>query len=121
MGGKRSRSLAKLDMLEIHDHALLENNRRSERQLVTAGVEKEHHKAQTMGSTKAFTDVRIELANAKEALHVRKSWASTDRLALHSSIEERDRAQMEVVTMLAELQVAKRALNTTFDPPLNCI
>lgn len=54
---------------------------------------------------KDVPDAKVELANAKEVLHVLKGRASADRLPLRSAIEERDRAQNGVGTLLSKLQV----------------
>lgn len=68
-----------------------------------------------MESTKAVTEARIELTNAKGALHVLWGRASTDRLALCNAIEERDGAQSKGIMTAAKLQVAKRASTVPFD------
>lgn len=59
-------------------------------QLVTFRVKKECHEARDIESTKAATDAKVELGEAKEALHVLEARASTDRSALRGAIEERD-------------------------------
>lgn len=67
-----------------------------------------------MESRKAVTDAKVEIADAKEALPGLEGWASVDRSALRSAIEEGDCIQSEVAMTSAKFQVAKWALTATF-------
>lgn len=107
--------LANNDALESIEPDLLDENRRLDYQLIMARVEKERHKAQDLESMKALSDAKVEPANAKEALGVLETQASTDRSVMCSAIEGRDRMQGKLATTSAKLQVANGAFTSTFD------
>lgn len=65
--------------------------------------------------TKAVTEAKVELANAKEALCVLEGWASADRSAKRGAIEDCDCVQGELATTSAKLQVENGVLPDTFD------
>lgn len=100
----RAEQLAKFDELESHERELLHDNQRREHK--TDRTEKKCREAQDAESTKALTDTKVDLANAKEALCVQEDRASMDRSSLRTEIEERDCAQHGVEAMSARLQVA---------------
>lgn len=116
--------LAKIDALESQESELLDDNRCLELQLVTVMLEKERHEAGDGESTKAVTEAKVELVNAKEAWRVLEGRTSADGLALRSAMEERNRAQNEVATPSAKLQLAKGAFAATTDHlsgiPITC-
>lgn len=59
-----------LSALNIHEHKLLDKDRRLEHELVVVKSEKEHHETRDVKSKKAITNTKFELAKANEALHV---------------------------------------------------
>lgn len=63
----------------------------------------------------AFIDAKAKLTKGKETLRVLEGWASRDRSAMGSTINESDCMQGKFVTTFAELQFAKRALTAAFD------
>lgn len=75
----------------------------------------DRHEVRDGESTKDVTDAKIDLTNAKESLHVLEGRDFMDRSEILIPIEQRDRAQTEMVTTSARLQVVERALTTTFD------
>lgn len=66
--------------LESPERNLLDKNRRLQHQLDVVMVKKECDEVQDMGSRKAVTDARVDLAQIKEALHALESRASMNRL-----------------------------------------
>lgn len=64
---------------------------------------------------KDVIDSKVELVKGKEPLPRLEGWASADRLAMWSAIEERDCARNKLAKTSVKLQATKRALNGTFD------
>lgn len=62
---KEAELLVRTDALESHDVENLDDIQRLEHKLGSARVEKEHHEAQDMETTKSVTATKDELAHAK--------------------------------------------------------
>lgn len=82
---------------------------------MTLRVEKERLEAQHVECNNAIIDSRLELANAKEDLHVLEGQASSDMSAMNCALKGHARFRPKLATVLSMLQTAKGALPATFD------
>lgn len=87
---------AEIDAIENNGPELLDGNRHFEHQLAVVGVEKKVHEAPDVKPTKAVTDPKGGLANAKEALRVLQSRAFWDWSAMRGAMENHDCVQAKL-------------------------